>query len=80
MYYCTIEGKAHEAAQTLRNKPGVRTVDMLEGSPSLVIAIQARIRQRLADLTNKALASVETMTDNWQLLPVQNGCNTVSQA
>jgi len=76
----TFEGRAYEVAQTLRNKPGVRTVDVLEGPPTLVMVIQARNRQRLADLTNKALASVETMTDNWQLLPVQNGRNTVSQS
>jgi len=75
-----VDGKASEVAQTLKNKSGVRTVDVLEGSPDLVIVIQARTRQRLADLTNKALASVETMTDNWQLLPVQNGCNTTGEA
>jgi len=75
-----VEGKAHEVAQTLRNKPGVNMVDMLEGPPGLIVVMQARTRQRLAELTNKALASVETMTDNWQLLPVQNGCNTVGHA
>jgi len=75
-----VEGKAYEVAQTLRNKSGVRTVDVLEGPPSLVMVIQARSRQKPAELTNRALVSVEAVTENLQVLPVQNGCNTVDQA
>ena len=45
--------KIKEAASTLRNMRGVRTVDMLEGSPNLVVVVQARNRQRLAEVTNQ---------------------------
>ena len=75
-----VEGKAHEVAQTLRNKPGVKMVDLLEGPPDIIVMLQARSRQKLAELTNKTFASVEKMADTWQLLPVQNGRNTASQA
>ncbi len=75
-----IETKACEVAQTLENKSGVRKVDILEGSPGLIVLIQARNRQQLADFTNKALASVEMVTDNWQLLPVQNKHNATDDA
>ena len=64
--------KVKEAANMLRNMRGVRAVDMLEGSSNLVIVVQARSRQRLAEITNQALASVESMTENMQLLPVQS--------
>ncbi len=64
--------RVRDAADTLRNARGVRTVDILEGSPNLVIVVQARSRQRLAEITNEALASVESMTENIQLLPVQS--------
>ena len=64
--------RVRDAADTLRNARGVRAVDILEGSPNLVIVVQARSRQRLAEITNEALASVESMTENTQLLPVQS--------
>lgn len=51
-------------------------VDVLEGRPNGITMIQARDRGQLAKLTNWALASVETMTEGRQLLPIQNGCNT----
>ena len=75
-----VEGKAHEVAQTLRNKPGVKIADMPEGPPGLIVVMQTSTHQRRAELTNKALVSVETMTYNWQLLLVQNGRNTVGHA
>jgi len=62
-----------EAAETLRNMRGVRMVDVLEGPPNLLMLVQARNRQRLAEITNQALASVESMTQDVQLLPAQNG-------
>lgn len=65
--------KVQEAAYTLRNMRGVRIVDLLEGSPNMVVVVQARSRQQLADLTNKAIASVESITQDIQLLPTQNG-------
>jgi len=71
-----VNTRVREAAGTLRNVRGVKAVDMLEGSPNLVMIVQARNRQQLAKVTNEALASVETMTENMQLLPVQNNEGT----
>ena len=71
-----VDGKASQVAQTLRGKDGVKVVDVLEGQPNLILMIQAHNRQRLADLTNRALASVDIMTESVQLLPAQNGRDT----
>jgi len=70
-----IEGKADQVAETLRVRAGVKMVDVLEDRPNVITMIQAHDRSQLAKLTNWALASVETMTEGWQLLPIQNGYN-----
>ena len=62
-------GKPDEVAQTLRRKPGVVAVDVLEGPPDIVMVVEASTRQRLAELTIQALASVEATTQAVQLLP-----------
>ena len=67
----TIGGRAGQVAEILRGKTGVRIVDLLEGPPDVIVMIQASSRQRLAELTNQALASVESITENIQVLPVQ---------
>ena len=71
-----VDGKAGQVTQTLRGKAGVKMVDVLEGPPNVIMMIQARDRQRLADLTNWALAAVDTMTEGVQLLPTQNERDT----
>ena len=68
--------KVNQAAQTLRDNDGVKIVEVLEGSPNIIIMIQARNRAHLANLTSHALASVDTITESVQLLPTQNGNNT----
>ena len=67
------DGKVKQAADTLHNMPGVRMVDALESSPNLAVVIQARNRQALADFTNQAIASVESITQDIHLLPAQDG-------
>lgn len=67
------EGTAEEAAKTLRGNPGVKLVDVLEGRPNVVTVLEARSRRRLAELTNQALALVEGVTEDLQVLPVVNG-------
>jgi len=67
-----IEGKAGQVAQMLRDQPGVKMVDLLEGPPDVIVMLQAHSRQKLAELTNRALASVDSMTGDLQVLPVQN--------
>ena len=68
-----VEGKAGQIAQMMRGQPGVKMVNLLEGPPDVIVMLQARSGQKLAELTNRALASVEAVTENLQVLPVQNG-------
>ena len=70
------EGKAKQVVQTLRSSAGVQLLDVLEGPPDIIMMIQARERRRLAELTVKALASVESITEDLQLLPTPDGCST----
>ena len=67
-----VEGKASQVAQMLQGKAGVRMVDVLEGSPDIIMVLQARSRQRLAEFTNQALSAVESMTEDLRVLPVRN--------
>ena len=71
------EGKANQAIQTLQSKAGVQLLDVLEGPPDVIMKIQARERRRLAELTVAALASVEDVTEDLQLLPTPDGCSTL---
>ncbi len=66
-----MEGKCHQAAQALHGMPGVLMVDIVEGPPDVIIVVEAAERQKLAELTVRALGSVETMTENVRLLPAQ---------
>ena len=66
------EGKAGQVAQVLRGHPRVNLVDLLEGPPDVIVMLQARSRLELAELTNQALVSVESMTEDLKVLPVQN--------
>ena len=68
--------EVNQAVQTLQDEDGVKTVEVLEGSPNILMMIQARNRTSLANLANHALASVEAITESVQLLPVQNKNNT----
>jgi len=69
------EGKADEAFRTLHGKVGVRLLDILEGLPNVIMMLQARDRQRLAKLTIEAVASVEHLTEELQLLPMRDECD-----
>ena len=65
-------GPSEEVAQALRGKLGVVMADALEGPPDVIMVMEASDRQKLAELTIQALASVETMTQGLRLLPAQN--------
>ena len=69
------EGKSEQAVHTLRSKAGVRLADVLEGPPDVIMMVQARERHHLADLTVEALASIEDITEDLQLLPTPDGCS-----
>lgn len=72
-----------EVVRTLRDRPGVIMVDIVEDPPDIVMVVEARQRRRLAKLTIEALSSIEAMTENLQLLPVtdvrKNQMNTNKQ-
>ncbi|MFW6126224.1 MAG: hypothetical protein ACOC58_03880 [Chloroflexota bacterium] len=63
------DGRCGWAVDMLRRQGGVMLADLLEGPPDVVAVIQARNRQSLAQLTVQALASVEEVTEDMQLLP-----------
>ncbi len=64
-----VQGKSEEAARILRDEVGVVAVDMLEGPPDIIVLIEASGRSTLARLTVRAIASVEALTQDIQLLP-----------
>ena len=67
-----VQGKAEEAARSLRDEVGVVAVDMLEGPPDIIVLMEASGRSTLARLTVRAIASVEGLTEDIQLLPVED--------
>jgi len=74
-----VEGKAERAAKTLRDGTGVKLADVLEERPRVIAMIQARTRSELAKLTNRALVSVESMTESLEVLPTLDGLDTEAE-
>ena len=68
-----VDGKCEQVTQTLRGRPGVITVDLLDGPPQVIMVVAAPERQKLARLTVQAIAEVEMMTADIQLLPAHDG-------
>lgn len=56
--------KSQQLISNLRAKPGVVTVDLLEGSPDLIIVVEAAKRQELAEFIIQTLDSVESITED----------------
>lgn len=54
--------KSQEIISDLLNKPGIVTVDLLEGSPNLIVVVEAEKRQELGGFIVQALDSVEFIT------------------
>ena len=65
-------GHHKEVASALRRKPGVVMADVVEAQPSVIMVIEARKRQRLAELTVRALASVDMAIGGMQLMPAED--------
>ena len=74
-----VNGKHSEAVQSLQAIPGVRGVDVLEGQWDIIMAIEASNRMRLAKHLVRALASVETITEDLQVLPTHDGSSVKSK-
>jgi len=64
-----VDGKSEYAIQALRNKKGVVLVDWLEGQWDIITAIESSSRMRLAQLLIRAISSVDSITEDMQLLP-----------
>lgn len=65
-------GEPSEVARRLRGLMGVKSVEVLDGSPEIMMTVEARGRQKLARLSISALESVEDMVESVKLLPVQD--------
>ena len=68
-----MDGKADQVAEKLRHIAGIRIVDVLEGQPEVIAVVEAHERHRLAEITMRAISSVETMIEDLKLLPARNG-------
>ena len=67
-----LDGQSDEVIWRLRGKPGILIADLVEGSPDVLMAVEAPDHEELAELTMQALSSVEDWPDNVQLLPVES--------
>jgi nitrate reductase NapAB chaperone NapD len=54
--------KSQEIASDLLDKPGIVTVDLLEGSPNLIVVVEAEEQQELVGFIVQALDLVESIT------------------
>lgn len=68
-----VDGKQSEAVQSLQATAGVRWVDVLEGEWDVITIIEASNRTHLARCLVRALESIETITEDLQVLPTCDG-------
>ena len=67
-----IAGECHEeVASVLRCKPGVVMADNVEAQQKVIMVVEAQDRQTLAELTVRALASVEMAIGEMHLMPAE---------
>jgi len=64
------EGKPAEIACKLKGQTGVKNVEALDGSPEIIITLEANGRQKLARFSVSALESVEYFVESVKLMPV----------
>ena len=65
------DGNHEEVASVLRCKPGVVMADNVEAQQKVIMVVEAQDRQRLAELTVRALASVEMAIGGMRLMPAE---------
>lgn len=63
-------GQSAKVVRALRGWPGVIMADVIEGPSDVIMVVEAHGRRRLAELTVKALSSIEHMTGDLKVLPV----------
>jgi hypothetical protein len=66
-----INETPQQVANKLRGMVGVKEVEVLEGSPELMVIMEAKERKQLARSTVSALESIDTMLGTIKLMPVQ---------
>ena len=65
------ENKYKAVFMALQGKAGVVALECIEeGPPDIVLTVEAPNREKLAQLTVSAIATVEDMADRYTLLPV----------
>ena len=62
------DGKTVQAAQAVRDMPGVMFADLLDGDPNLLLMIEAPDRLGLAELLMPALSVLDGVTEDMRLL------------
>jgi hypothetical protein len=55
--------------EDLRSQSGVMIADRIEGPPDIFLMVEAPDKQKLAELTIKAIGSVESVTKGIRVLP-----------
>lgn len=68
-----LSGKSEQVARLLRGRPGVLTVDSLEGRPDIIVLVEAPDRRKLAELIMPALSSIDNVTEDLRLLVTRDG-------
>jgi hypothetical protein len=67
----TEEGKTRQIVKMLRGNADVERVEVLEGPPDIIVAMEAKRRQKLARSVIRALTTIENLTADTQVLPVK---------
>ena len=62
-------GTAERVVQSLQKRSGVLLADIVDNPPDIILVMQANNNQKLAELAMEALAPVEDMIKELQLLP-----------
>ncbi len=71
IFISAVEGKTGQLVKMLRANEDVERVEVLEGYPDIIVAMQARTRQKLAGSVIQALTAIEDLADDTQVLPVK---------
>jgi hypothetical protein len=70
-----MERRKQQVAHYLLGRRGVLMADITEGKPNVIFVAEAASRQKLAELTMRAIAAIESMIEDFNVLPVQRISN-----
>ncbi len=63
-----VNGDCAPVIERLSGRPGVTSVDWLEGNPNIIVSLEAPDRYMLAKLMMPLLESIENVTEDLRLL------------